>query len=404
MLAWANSCHAAVMFHSSAHERPVPISPIDRRRLVREMRRFAMATHQSAQATVEPSVDEARIEEFAEGVLDDLAATMTTASSVLGDRLGLFRALSEGAATSAELAARAGLEERYVREWASGLVAAGYLDYEPANRRFTLPVEHAAVLSDEGGPAFLGGAHQFIGELLKVLDPVEQAFRHGRGVPLERYGDGFWLGIERLTGVSFEHQLVQEWIPPVGGLEDKLRDGAILADVGCGSGVAAIKIATAFPRCRVNGFDIYAPNIARATRAARAAGLEDRVSFRELDAIDGLPDDYDVITFFDVVHDSRDPVGLMRAARSALRDEGVCMLLELNCHENLEENTGPLGALFYGLSLLHCMTQSLAAGGAGLGSCGLPEPRFRSLCLKAGFQSLERVAEGPLDLLYEARP
>ncbi|MDQ3751794.1 MAG: class I SAM-dependent methyltransferase [Actinomycetota bacterium] len=363
-----------------------------------------MAAHQDAQATVPaPPIDEARIEEFAERILGDLAATMATAFSVLGDRLGLFRALSEGAATSDQLAARTRLDERYVREWASGLMAAGYLDYESATQRFTLPVEHAAVLSDEGGPAFLGGAHQFVGELLKVLDPVEQAFRHGGGVPLEQYGDAFWQGVERLTGISFEHQLVQEWIPAVVGLEDKLRDGAVLADIGCGSGVAAIKIANAFPRCEVHGFDIHAPNIARAARAAREAGVDDRVSFQELDAIAGIPGSYDVITFFDVVHDSRDPVGLMSAARAALRDAGVCVVLEINCHEDLDENTGPVGALFYGSSLLHCMTQSLAADGAGLGSCGLPEARLRSLCLEAGFQSLECVAEGPLDLLYEAR-
>ena len=364
-----------------------------------------MAAHQSAPATVEaPQIDEARIEEFAERVLGDLAATMATAFSVLGDHLGLFRALSEGALTSDELAAMAGLKERYVREWASGLAAAGYLDYESATRRFTLPVEHAAVLADEGGPAFLGGAHQFVGELLKVLDPVEQAFRRGGGVPLDNYGDGFWLGVERLTGISFEHQLVQEWIPAVGGLEDKLRDGAIVADIGCGSGIAAIKIANAFPRCKVDGFDIHAPNIERATRAAREAGVDDRVSFQELDAIHGIPGDYDVITFFDVVHDSRDPVGLMSAARTSLRDEGVCVVLEINCHEDLAENSGPVGTLLYGFSLLHCTTQSLAAGGAGLGTCGLPEPNLRSLSLEAGFRGLERVAEGPLDALYEVRP
>lgn len=364
-----------------------------------------MAPHRSAPATVEAlPIDEARIEEFAERVLGDLAATMATAFSVLGDRLGLFRALSEGAATSGELAARVSLEERYVREWASGLAAAGYLDYESTTRRFTLPVEHAAVLADEGGPAFLGGAHQFVGELLKVLDPVERSFRRGGGVPLERYGDGFWLGVERLTGISFEHQLVQEWIPAVGGLEDKLRDGAIVADVGCGSGVAAIKIANAFPRCQVHAFDIYAPNIERATRAAREARVDDRVSFQELDAIHGIPGDYDVITFFDVVHDSRDPLGLMSAAHTSLRDGGVCVVLEINCQENLDENFGSVGTLLYGFSLLHCTTQSLAAGGIGLGTCGLPEPRLRSLCLEAGFHSIERVAEGPLDALYEVRP
>ena len=357
-----------------------------------------------ATAVAATPVDEAGVEEFAGRVLSDLAATMATAFSILGDRLGLFRVLGEGPATSEELAARTGLEARYVREWASGLMTAGYLGYESASNRFSLPREHAAVLADEGGPAFLGGAHQLVGELLKTLDPVEQAFRRGGGVLLDSYGENLWRGTERLTGVSFEHQLVQEWIPAVGGLGDMLRDGALVADVGCGAGVAAIQLARAFPRARIRGFDIHRPNIERAVHSAREAGVEDRVSFEQLDAIEGIPGVYDVITFFDVVHDSRDPLGLMSAARSALREDGVCVVLEINCHDDLEGNEGPVGTLTFGFSLLHCMTQSLAVGGAGLGTCGLPEQRLRELCLTAGFRSVGRVAEGPLDLLYEVRP
>lgn len=224
------------------------------------------------------------------------------------------------------------------------------------------------------------------------------------GVPLAAYDEQFWLGLERLTGVSFEHQLVQEWIPAVPGLEARLREGARVADVGCGTGLAPIRLAQAFPRSRVRGFDIHGPAIERAERTAREAGVADRVAFERRDAVEGIPGAYDLITIFTVVHDSRDPLKLLRAARSALRPEGICLILEMNCHEDVEADEGSVGTLLYGLSLLHCMPQSLAEGGAALGTCGLPEPRLRELCLEAGFSSLDRAADEPLTVLYTARP
>jgi 2-polyprenyl-3-methyl-5-hydroxy-6-metoxy-1,4-benzoquinol methylase len=385
---------------------------------VQEVRRTAMAALQAVSndtpmrveteiGSTTPAADEHEVERFAERVLGDLAATMVTSFCAIGDRLGLFRALSKAPATSAELATRAALEERYVREWASGLAAAGYLDYDPASRRFSLSAAHATVLADERSPAFMGAAHHITRELLRMLDPVEQAFRRGGGVALDAYGEDFWIATARLTGVGFEHQLLQEWIPAVPGLEARLRAGARVADVGCGAGVAVLRLAQAFPRARLDGFDLRPADLERARRAAQEAGVADRVAFHQLDAVGGLPvgpGSYDVVTCFDVVHDSRDPLGLLRAALAALRPDGVCLILEINCHEDLAANRGPAAAVLYGFSLLHCMTQSLAAGGPGLGTCGLPEPRLRALCLEAGFRTLTRAVEGPLDVLYAARP
>ena len=350
-----------------------------------------------------PPLEEQRIERFAERVVSDLGATMTTLFWSLGARLGLFRALGRGPASSAELSARAGLDERYVREWASGLAAAGYLDHDAASQQFALPAEHAAVLSQEGGPAFLGGAYQVVYELLGVLEPLQHAFEKGGGVALDAYGEGFWHGVQRLTGVGFQNYLVQAWLPAVSGLEARLRKGAVVADVGCGTGIAALELARVFPDSRIVGFDRHAPNVEQARRAARAAALETRVSFEVLDAIEGLPGRYDVVTLFDVVHDGRDPLGLLAAVQRSLNPDGVCLILEVNCGERLEDNRGPTGALLYGLSLMHCMTQSLASGGAGLGTCGLPEPKLRALSLEAGFLDLERVWDGPMDVLYSAR-
>ena len=353
---------------------------------------------------VRTGIDEAKVEEFLERVVGDLAGTMSTVFCALGDRLGLFRALAEGAGTSEELAARAGVQERYVREWANGLVTAGYLVHDPRSGRFSLPAEHIPVLADEGGLAFLGGAHQFVRELVGDIDTIERAFRDGGGVSLAAYGEGFWTGLARLTGPSFEHQLVQEWIPAVPGLQERLQAGVAVADVGCGAGAAAIKLAQAFPRSTIHGFDIYEPNIVAARDAARAAGVADRVTFIQADAVNAIPGTYDIITYFNVVHDTRDPLALLRATHGALREDGICVIQDANCHEDVEDDRGPIGTVLYGISLLHCMPQSIAEDGAALGTCGLPEATLRALCLEAGFGSVARVAEGPLDLVYDVRP
>lgn len=349
--------------------------------------------------------DSAAVEMFADRIVADAAATTTTALATIGDRLGLWRALAYGEpASAAELAARTSVVERYAQEWCAAMTAAGYLRYEPATRRFTLPPEHAAVLADEHQPAFLGGLQQLTRGMLSALDGVENAFRDGGGVSIDAYGEQFWSGLERLTGVAFDHLLVQEWIPAIPGLDGRLREGALVADVGCGTGRALIRLAQAFPASRFHGFDVHGPAVEHAAAAAEQAGVADRVSFRQLDAIAGLPERYDAVTTFDVVHDSREPRGLVEAIREALSPDGVYLILEIACHDRLEDEAGPIGTLLYGYSLLHCMTTSLAAGGAGLGTCGLPESRLRQVCLEAGFTSLRCVAEDPFDRLYEVRP
>lgn len=351
-----------------------------------------------------PAIDEARVEEFVGKAVTDVSGAMVTAFCALGDRLGLFKALAGEAATSEDLAAATGLQERYVREWANGLVAAGYLTRDPTSGRYRLPAEHIGVLADEGGLAFLGGLYQLVREMLGTLDAIERSFQEGGGVDLADYRDGFWIGLERLTGPAFNHQLVQEWIPAVPGLEERLRTGARLADVGTGTGIAPIRIAEAFPSVEATGFDIHAPNIERAEEIARRAGVADRVRFAQADAVTEIPGRYDVITMFAVVHDTRDPLALLRNARAALEDDGVLLIDELNSHELPEDDPVPVGPLIYGFSLLHCTPQSLAEGGAALGAAGLPEPRLRALCEQARFGSITRVWEGPLDAVYAVRP
>jgi SAM-dependent methyltransferase len=357
-------------------------------------------------AQPEPDFDQSRQEAFIGKVLGDTSSTMTTVLASIGDRLGLFKDLSaNGASTSSELAARTAIQERYAREWLGGMAAAGYLEYDPATRRFRLPAEHTAALAQEGGPFFFGGIYQMFPAMMGVFDQVTQAFRNGGGVPQSAYAPAFWDGLERFSAGWFENLLLQQWIPAMPEVETKLQRGARVADVGCGRGRAIIKLAEGFPASQFVGYDMFAPAVSQASERARAAGVAERVRFDQLDASKGLPEPYDVITTFDVVHDSVDPLGLLRAIRNGLRPDGRYVCLDSNCSDKLEENVGPLGAMFHGVSVLYCMTTSLAGGGAGLGTLGFHEPKVQELCTAAGFSSVRRVPlENPFNILYEVAP
>ena len=251
---------------------------------------------------------------------------------------------------------------------------------------------------------FFGGVHQeFIG-LVRPLDRIVESFRSGRGVAQSAYPEMAYDGMDRFTAGWFENLLLPVWIPAV-GLGPRLEAGIDVADVGCGRGRALIKMAQAFPSSRFVGYDVYAPNVSKARRLAEEAGVADRVRFVDLDAAEGLPESYDLVTTFDVVHDSADPSALLRAIRRALRADGTYLCLDINCSPDLDGNVGPLCSLFYGSSVLYCMSTSLAHGGAGLGTCGLHEPKLRELGTAAGFSHIRRLAlENPFNNLYELRP
>jgi len=348
-------------------------------------------------------MDETRAEQFTGRVLTDTAAAATVVMAALGDRLGLFRQLAQaGPATSGELAGRAALSERYVREWLAGLYAAGYLEFDPAEERFSLPAEHVPTLASEPGPAFFGGVHQELVGAIQRYDQVAAAFRDGGGVaPADLHPD-VWAGTSRFTAQWHQNMLVQQWLPLVPGTTAKLSAGARVADVGCGTGQALIALARAFPAVTGVGYDTYPPVIDQARQAAADAGVSDRVRYDVLDAATGLPEAFDVITTFDVVHDSADPLSLLRSIRDALHPDGRYLCLEVNCADQPADNVGPIASLLYGFSLLYCMTTSLAQGGEGLGTLGLPESQLRQLAGKAGFSQIRRVEmDNPFNTLYE---
>jgi SAM-dependent methyltransferase len=354
-------------------------------------------------ATQTQALDEARLEQFMGRALGDAAGLFAGVMAILGDRLGLFAALAGGPATADELAGRAGIDERYALEWLRGMHAAGYV--EAAGDGYALPAEHAQVLAAEGGPFFLGGAYHATYAYLHVLDQVLDAFRTGAGVPQAAYPPDTWEGLCRFSQPYYEHRLVQQWVPAVDGLGERLERGVRWADVGCGAGRALIRLAQEFPASTFVGYDQLPDQVALAQRAAVAAGVGDRVRFERREGADGIPEQFDVISTFDVVHDSGDPAGLVRAIRRALAPDGVYVVLEMNCADDAAENVGPLATLNYGVSILYCMSTSLAGGGQGLGTCGLPPARLRELCLRAGFGSVVRLPiEDPFNSLYAARP
>jgi 2-polyprenyl-3-methyl-5-hydroxy-6-metoxy-1,4-benzoquinol methylase len=268
-----------------------------------------------------------------------------------------------------------------------------------------LPPEHAQALAHEGGPTFVGGPYEMLPGMARTFDGLIDAFRRGGGVPQEAYDTTIWEGMQRFTDTWFENQLLQEWIRAVPDVEAKLREGALVADVGCGSGRAVLKLAQAFPKSRFVGYDAFEGQLSRAIANAERAGVGDQVRFELLDVAQGLPEQYDVITTFDVIHDAVDPRGLLRAIRQATKDGGSYVMLEINCADRHEDNIGPLAAMFYGFSVFYCMTTSLAHGGEGLGTCGMPEAKVRELCAEAGFGSVTRLpVENPFNVIYEAKP
>jgi SAM-dependent methyltransferase len=300
--------------------------------------------------------------------------------------------------TAAELAATAGLDERYVTEWAAAMSVAGYATHDPSSGAYALAPGVGTALADEGDPLFVGGGLQNLLGLLGVLDEVTDAFRTGEGVPYSEYPADTYDGMARLTAAAHEHALVDRWLPLVPDVEARLRVGARVLDVGCGQGRAVLAMAEAFPRSSFTGLDGYRPVVERAQARAGAKGVGDRVRFTVGDAVAAIPDGpYDVICAFDVLHDASDPPGLLRSMRGSLAADGAVLLLEPNTADDVDGNTWPLGAMNLGVSVLYCMSVSLGSGGPGLGTCGTPEPVVRRLADEAGFTT---VQEAPIKNLF----
>jgi SAM-dependent methyltransferase len=350
------------------------------------------------------TIDEARVEEFLGQVASEVGAALNVALVTLGDRLGLYRAMADGQPVHAqELAARTGTHDRYVREWLNAQAAGGYVVYDPATDRYTLPAEHAYVLADETSPLASAGMFQAANAAIESRGAVEQRFRSGEGLGWHEHHHDLFHGTERSFGANYRAHLVSEWLPALDGVVPKLERGAKVADIGCGHGFATILMAQAFPASSFVGYDYHPASIETARRRAAEAGVDDRVRF-EVAAADGYPaEGYDLIAVFDALHDLGDPVQAARHARSALADDGTCCIVEPFAGDRVEDNLNPVGRVYYGFSTLVCTPGSLSqAGRAGLGTQA-GEARLGEVIRAGGFSEVRRVAETPFHLVLEAR-
>ncbi|HKU80995.1 MAG TPA: class I SAM-dependent methyltransferase [Candidatus Tumulicola sp.] len=356
-------------------------------------------------ATTSPAFDQAKFEAALHRFVGDVGTVMTGALCVIGDRLGLYRALWEaGAQTSAELAKRTGTHERYVREWLSNQAAAGYLAYDPASQKFTLPPEHVPFLADDRSEVMVCGLFA-MGQTLFADEPaITEAFRTGKGIGWHEHDARLYGNTDRIFRNGYATHLVQDWIPALDGVEAKLRTGARVADVGCGYGTSTILMAKAYPMSRFTGYDYHQASIEAARERAAAEGAGDNVTFEVATAQNFDGQDFDVVCCFDCVHDMGDPVGALKHMRAALKPNGTLMIVEPFANDRLEENCNPIGRIFYAASTVLCTPASVSQEvGLALGAQA-GETRMRGVVRQAGFSEFRRAAETPFNLIYEARP
>jgi SAM-dependent methyltransferase len=348
------------------------------------------------------AVDETKMMEFVGRAVGDVGAVLGGAMVVIGDKLGLYRAMAgAGSLTPAELATRTGTAERYVREWLSAQAARGYVSYE-GEGRFSLPDEHAVPLTDETSAACVIGAFEIAVGSVYATDTIAERFRTGDGFAWGAHDDHVLGGCERFFRPGYLNHLASTWVPALDGVEAKLTAGARIADVGCGHGASTLLLAEAYPAATVVGFDAHAGSIDAARKRAADAGLADRVRF-EVASATTFAGTYDLVCFFDCLHDMGDPAGACAHVRDRLASDGTLMLIEPFANDDLEGNLNPVGAAYYGFSTLLCTPSSLSQDvGTALGAQA-GEARLRDVVTSAGFTTLRRVAETPFNIVLEAK-
>jgi 2-polyprenyl-3-methyl-5-hydroxy-6-metoxy-1,4-benzoquinol methylase len=349
-------------------------------------------------------VDGDKLMEFVFRAVDEVGATLNSALVVMGDRLGLYRALAgTGGLSPAELAERTGTSERYLREWLGAQAAGGYVVYDPESGLYTLPPEQTVALTDSTSPAYLPGFFQIaVGSVLDSPKIVEAA-RTGEGFGWHEHVHDVHEGCERFFRPGYNAHLIAEWLPALDGVVAKLEQGALVADVGCGHGASTILMAQAFPNSRFVGSDYHEGSIATAQARAQEAGVADRTEFHTASAAAYSGTGYDLVTMFDCLHDMGDPVGAARHVRETLAPDGTWMIVEPNAGDRIEDNINPIGRAFYAFSTLLCTPASLSQEvGLALGAQA-GEARIRDVVQAGGLSRFRRAAETPFNLVFEAR-
>jgi 2-polyprenyl-3-methyl-5-hydroxy-6-metoxy-1,4-benzoquinol methylase len=351
------------------------------------------------------AIDEGKLNAFMGKVVADAGATLSAALVVIGDRLGLYKAMAAaGPLTPDELATRTGTNERYVREWLHAQASGGYATYDATTGKFRLDEEQAFALAEDTSPAACIGAFLISQAAWNGVDAVAERFRTGGGISWGAQHPCLFEGTERFFRASYVGNLVTSWIPALDGVSAKLEAGALVADVGCGLGASTILMAKAFPKSLFRGFDSHEASIALARKRAKDAGVSDRVTFDVAKATDFPGQGYDLVAHFDCLHDLEDPAGAARRVRETIASEGTWMIVEPFASDRPEENHNAVGRVYYSGSTMICVPHSLSCGGPALGAQA-GEARLRALAVEsAGFKRFRRATHTPFNLVLEARP
>ena len=349
------------------------------------------------------TADETKLNAFLSHAVGDLGAAMSATLMLVGDRLGLYRELANGALTPDELAERTGTDERYVREWLGNQGAGGYVEFDPASGTWFLSPEQSACLTDPNGPVDLPGAYNLVEATFHALTHTLANFKSGAGMEWGEHHPCLFEGTERFFRASYNASLTGAWLPALDGVVEKLERGAKVADVGCGHGASTILMARTYPESEFVGYDYHAASIDVAREKASAAGA-DNARFEVADAVGYQDKHFDLIAFFDCLHDMGDPVGVSRHARAAMKADGTAMIVEPFANDSVQDNLNPIGRVMYGASTQICVPVSLARNGPALGAQA-GEARLREIVVDAGgFTRFRRAAETPFNLILEARP
>ena len=350
------------------------------------------------------TLDMDKLNAFIGQFLADLGAAVHTGMVVIGEKLGLYKALAGGPMSSAELAARTQTDERYLREWLASQAAGGYITYDEKTNRFSLSEEQAFTLANEDSPAYLPGAFELALGSLAAVPRIADSFRTGAGMGWHEHVDQVFHGCEKFFRPGYAANLVSSWIPALTDVQKKLESGARVADVGCGKGASTLLMAKAFPKSQFFGFDYHDKSIEAAGESAKREGIADRVSFNVSKAKEFPGKDYDFVAMFDCLHDMGDPVGAAAHVRQALAKDGTWMIVEPFANDELKDNLNPVGRVYYSFSTLLCTPCSRSQEvGLCLGAQA-GETRIREVVTSAGFSRFRRATETPFNIVYEARP
>jgi 2-polyprenyl-3-methyl-5-hydroxy-6-metoxy-1,4-benzoquinol methylase len=352
------------------------------------------------------AINEEKLNQFLGSCITDFGATMHAGLVVIGESLGLYKAMAKAgkSVTPAELAGLTDTNERYVREWLNAQAAGGYVSYDAEDQKYFLSEEQAFALADETSPAYLPGAFLVAVSAVRAVPTLTERFRTGEGFGWHEHDAGLFRGTEMFFRPGYAANLIGSWIPALTGVEEKLKAGARVADIGCGLGASTVLMAQAYPNSTFAGFDYHDESIELARRRAEEGGVAERVSFEVAKAKDFPGNDYDFVTYFDCLHDMGDPVGAAAHVRESLTSDGTWMIVEPFAHDDVKDNLNPIGRAFYSASTLLCTPASLSQEvGLALGAQA-GEARIRDVINKGGFSHFRRATETPFNLVYEVKP